>query len=122
MSNRFDSSGSFSPASFNTTLQQPTSLSNASAGYSKEHTPVSTERGGSTGRGGGKQDKKSSESSEYEYDGRRPGVSPTKIGLAIGIALIAYGIFQTIDFSGGSKSSKNEIREYRPQLRPMDVK
>ncbi len=117
MSNRFDSSGSFSPASFNTTLQQPTSLANSSAGYSREHNS-SLDKSGS--KSAGKADKKSADS-EFDYDNRRP-VSPTKIGLIIGIALIAYGIFTSFDLSGSSNASKQQVREYKPQLRPMDVK
>ena len=121
MSNRFDTTGGFSPP----VIKTPPSSTATVAGYSssqKAGDQLASDSRSSGGGGGGKEKAGTAKSSQqYEFEGNRLGISPMKIGLLIGIGLIAYGLLGSISFSGSEASGKQVQHEYKRQLRPVDL-
>jgi hypothetical protein len=75
---------------------------------------------------GGKKSKKKNSTTkaapEIEFEGNRLGISPLTLGLLIGIALIVYSAFQSVkNIDSMFNFSSGEIREYKRQIRPMDL-
>lgn len=119
MSNRFDTTGGFTPPAIKT---PPSSTANV-AGFSSSQKAGDQLAGDARSSNSSGKDKAASSkpTQEYEFEGNRLGISPMKIGLLLGIGLIAYGLLGSISFSGSSATGKQVQHEYRRQLRPVDL-
>ena len=122
MSNRFDSSGSFSG-----TFARPTATSATNPNPYQPPAAATAPVAGlanPVADGDSKGGKKASKDAapKVEFEGNRLGISPLAIGLMLGLALIAYNIYTaTRDGSWSTSTSKGEIREYKRMIRPMDL-
>jgi hypothetical protein len=124
MSDRFNSSGSFTvsvpmPSPSTPTPVTPTA---AAVGSPELAHPFALDTGVK-----GKKDKGSAKDSgksriEKDFEGNRFGVSPMALGLILGVGLIAFGITQCKkeDFPQFGSSS-GEIREYKRYIQRSDL-
>lgn len=124
MSDRFNSSGSFTVAVPKPTasVQAPLAPPSTSSGTSDLANPFTKDTDAK-----GKKDKSSSKESgktriENDFEGNRLGISPLTLGLILGICLMAFGITQCKreDFPQFGSSS-GEIREYKRYIQRSDL-
>jgi hypothetical protein len=124
MSDRFNSSGSFTvavpkPAASIQTPIAPPATSSAASDLSHpfaKDVDAKEKRGKTSSKEPGKS------RIEHDFEGNRLGVSPLTLGLLLGIGLMAFGITQCKreDFPQFG-SSTGEIREYKRYIQRTDL-